>query len=690
MTASTNTTGKRIALGLFVLGLAVFFRLWLFGQVPPGLQHDEIFIAEEAVKLATQGDFRLFYSFNYGQEGSYVWLFALTYRAFGANLMMIRFPSLVIGLLTVALLFRFGCQSYSLSVATVASGLAAVSFWAVFYSRIGLRAVLLPMVVLLLLIFLAELLRAPARAQRRRAVLMLGTTLGFAIYTYTSALALYLAFAGLIVAMALGRWPQREHLRGIMAAALIAAVIALPMVFSRLSDPAGLQRPSDVIFPLQAAAVGDFSHLLANAAKVAAAPAFTGDPTWRYNVAGRPLFPLPVGLLAYLGLVVAITRARRSLLTFFLVAITAFGLIPSLITLEAPSFKRLIITMPGLFLFTGMAVSGIGAIVKSPKAGWLLAFAVLAVTGMADYQAYFVEWVTSQRAPVSHHNQRDQFDTVYDIYRNDLPQLVDYLQESDAEVVAVSTPNKELDPLIYQYGGGEAKVDTHVVFFNALFNIVLARQPTLLLVSPLSPISEKHAHWLSAEYGTQQLETIYRQDGRLAFDVYQLGSRPELLEAALARALARRERAFVARDDGLHELSFPVQFGDLLLLHGVELPERTAFGENHGVHNQLYIEPLRASDESIQLFMHLIDQDGNLVAQRDYLGVPPVHWHPGILFMQDNFVPLFEPVAAGIHHLYLGVYNWRSGERFPVVDADGRAIADQLYLGEIRVVDRPA
>ena len=679
---------QRIALGLFVLLLAAFFRLWMLEQVPPGLQHDEVFNAEDAVKLAA-GDFRLYYPLNYGREGAFIWVLAAAHKAFGPNLMMIKFPALVFGLLTVALIFRFGCQNYSLQVGAVAGGLTAVSFWAVFYSRVGLRAVMLPMLVLLVLIFLARLFEARSNETRLRATLLTGFALGFTIYTYSSSFAIILVYALFVAFVVVFQGMRlRRHLRWLLLAGGIAALTALPMALARLTHPQGLERASDTILPLYFAADGHFKPLLDNLIKLAGSPAFVGDPTWRYNVAGRPLFLLPIGLLAYLGFGSVIARARRSPLNCFLVILTMLGLIPSLLTLQAPSFIRLIVIMPCVMLFISLAVARIGAFVPSPKAGWALAIAVVALTGIADYRALFDEWGASQKRTLPYHNYDEQGGLVQEIYRDDMQQLADYLQDSQETVVAVTTPDKDLDPLLYLYAGGAAKVDTHVVFFHGQFNIALSRQPMRLFVSPLSPIWEKHAHWLSAEFGARQLDSLYRQDGKLAFDVYQLNSQPEPL--LLALEAAREERVFVERNGELIELQFPVQFGDLLLLQGIELPERRVFGENYGVHNQLYVEPLRVADPSTQFFMHLIDQDGVHVAQRDFLGASSLYWHPDVLIMQDTFVPFWEPVPAGVYHLYFGVYDRRTGQRTPIVDEDMQALANRLYLGEIQVIDRPA
>ena len=158
----------RILIGLLILLVATFFRLWMFGDVPPGLQHDEIFKAEEGVRLIENGDFRL---------------------------LMVKLPAFICGLLTVALIFRLGYRAYSPQVGVVASGLTAVSFWSVFVSRVGLRAVMLPMIVLLVLLGIHTLLQSKKSQNNWKIVTLTGLLLGFAIYTYTSSFALHLTYA---------------------------------------------------------------------------------------------------------------------------------------------------------------------------------------------------------------------------------------------------------------------------------------------------------------------------------------------------------------------------------------------------------------------------------------------------------------------------------------------------------------
>jgi len=678
----------RILIGLLILLVATFFRLWMFGDVPPGLQHDEIFKAEEGVRLIENGDFRLFYPTNQGHEGAFVWLLGISYLLVGINPLMIKLPAFICGLLTVALIFRLGYRAYSPQVGIIASGLTAVSFWSVFVSRVGLRAVMLPLVVLLVLLGIHTLLRTMKSETKWRSAVLTGLLLGFTIYTYTSSFVLHVTYALFLpVVWLIRRDIVKQQWRKLLAVGIIGAVVTLPMIYIRITDPQGDNRINSITTPLQEAQAGNPQLLIDNAFKLAGMPAFVGDPTWRYNVSGRPIFTLPIGILVYVGIFITFMHIRRNPLNIILLGLAFIGLLPSLVTVLAPSFLRSIIILPSVMLFIGIAVAHISRFLpKHPWFGWILAIAIISITAITDYQAYFVDWAQSQNPMLTYHNEMEQGATVFEIYRDDLQQLVQYLNQNDESVVFVSTPDGELDPLIYKYSGISTSNQTHIVFFNAFANIVLSESPTLLFVSPLSPISEKHKQWLTEDYGTTHIDKILRQDGQVAFDVYRVSDTAKTLTQTL-KSISDRQIT-IKVDDKQQAIDYPVNFDNFLLFKGMEIPRETVYGENDGVNNQLYFEPLvQSSGATLNVFLHLIDDENEVVAQRDLLGVSPAFWYPHTVIIQDNFVPFWERVPAGNYTLTLGVYDWQTGYRLPVLDSTGQSISNQIFLGKIEVIN---
>lgn len=668
-------SSQRLWLITLVLMVAVVARLWQFGEAPPGMQHDEFFKANEAERIVRFGDVQLFYPTNQGHEGGYIWLSALSYALFGKNMLMVRMPPFWLGLLMIAWLYRFGRSVYGFRVGVWSAGLAAVCFWWVFTNRVGLRANFLPLVTLMVLWGLWRLCYAhPDQSGKRwQWALWVGMWLGFAIYTYTASLTLYLALGFFAVALMLFDRPVlRRRGAELLLAAVIGGVLTLPMVHIRLNNPQGQNRANSINVPWQEFRDGNPDPLLKNARKLVGMALFEGDPEARYNLPKRPLFIVPVGVAVYGGLILLL--ARRRPLDWLLVGLAVMGLIPSLLTTSAPSFLRSINTLPALMIAFALTLN-----LLSGRLAWGVALSLIVATAVLDGRAFFGEWA----------NRED----VAAIYRDDLEVLADYLRDTgeDRALVSTNTPHI-LDSSLYSYYNPPTKRPT---WFDGRVSIVLGRHdPYLLFVSPLAPISPAHAVWLE---DAESLAPLYQQNGRIAFEVYRLN--PAALEAKLADVA--QSPVYLAptppfpsdqlADWGVR-YDYPVNFGGILQLIGVEMP-RTAlpFEDNrvdNGLNLQLYFEPLiEGYGESVSVFVHLISWAGDLATSRDFLGVPAYSWQLGTIFIQDNYIGNYS-LEPRPYFVAVGLYNTLTGQRYPILDADGTPLSDQVILGQLTIGPR--
>lgn len=105
------------------------------------------------------------------------------------------------------------------------------------------------------------------------------------------------------------------------------------------------------------------------------------------------------------------------------------------------------------------------------------------------------------------------------------------------------------------------------------------------------------------------------------------------------------------------------------------------------VNVSLYWQPQTDVTVSLTLFMHLVDEAGNIIAQQDQIPVlgarPTTGWAPGEAIR--NPIQLFIPqnVLAGEYNVRIGWYNAATGERIPLTNGD-----DSLTLPElIRVLE---
>lgn len=98
----------------------------------------------------------------------------------------------------------------------------------------------------------------------------------------------------------------------------------------------------------------------------------------------------------------------------------------------------------------------------------------------------------------------------------------------------------------------------------------------------------------------------------------------------------------------------------------------------------LYWQPLAPISENAAVFLHLLDEAGNLVAQDDGPPVggayPLTVWQPGTVIADEREIILPQDLPAGSYTLAVGLYDPRTFGRWAITDADGQAVPDNRAL----------
>ena len=326
--------------GLVVILLAAtFFRVYLFEAAPPGLQHDEIFKANFAQDVL-DGGWPVFFDPNGGEEALFPYLAAISVTLFGRNLFALRFVSLACGILSIALTYGLIRELFGRRVAFLTTAAVTVSFWHIFDSRVALRPItLLTMALASFYLFCVGLRRGGMRS-----FALAGVFLGVSFYTYTSGFLILLTIILFLVfyllpfrrALLLQRW------RGILLAFTIALIIFLPMGHHLYTHPvASTARARDLSDHINLLLAGQPGPILQDVVNVLGMFGFSGDPEWRYNLSGRPVFDPLTFLLFCVGLVICLSRIRKPEYAFLLVWL-GVNIIPSALTRNSPSTLRAI------------------------------------------------------------------------------------------------------------------------------------------------------------------------------------------------------------------------------------------------------------------------------------------------------------------------------------------------------------
>jgi hypothetical protein len=111
----------------------------------------------------------------------------------------------------------------------------------------------------------------------------------------------------------------------------------------------------------------------------------------------------------------------------------------------------------------------------------------------------------------------------------------------------------------------------------------------------------------------------------------------------------------------------PAVFGEAIKLAGFDLPEGGAGSL------VLYWQSLAPLEQDYDVFVHLIDESGNLAAQVDRQPLngltPTSSWQTGDLIRDPIELPTAAELAPGEYEIKVGFYMRETGERLPVSGA---------------------
>ncbi len=389
---------RALALLLAVVALGAGLRFYRLGLIPPGLYQDEAFNGLDA--LAVIGGARpIYFPANNGREPLFIYLAALSVAAFGRSAFALRLPAAVLGTLTIPAVYALGRALFGRRVGLLAAAVLAVTFWPLALSRIGLRAVGLPLLAALSLAAAAHGYRL-ARAGARSGLgwLALGGTLyGLSFYTYLAARFTPLALMAFLIFWYIARRRTAPTLRELAAFGLPALIVGLPLALAGLRQPEILLGRAGQVSVLNPAINhGDlWGTLFDNLLRALGAFNWRGDGIARHNLPGRPVFDPALGLAFLAGVGVAGWRAvrQRSVAHALPVIWTAVMLLPTILAEDTPHFLRAAGVLPGVALLPALAFDWLARLPTArPWARWLgraAAAAALALGLLLTVRDYF-------------------------------------------------------------------------------------------------------------------------------------------------------------------------------------------------------------------------------------------------------------------------------------------------------------
>jgi hypothetical protein len=310
-----------------------------------------------------------------------MYLLARVFEHAGVSFSSLRLVSAVAGALAIPLLFVLLRPAWGRRVAALAAFGLAASSWHLTVSRFAMPYVL-PTVMALPAYFLLR------RALARGGFLDFagaGLAMGLAQFgAQTSRVIVVVATAMLADALVWrgrsGSVPRRRVVIGALLAAAVALAAASPLLDAARLDPdAFLARTREVALWNGRSGEGDYLGrlLLRNMARYAGAFNVEGDWNGRHHLPGAPLLDPVSGVFAAIGAFVVL-RSLRDRDARFLAIWFAAGLLPGLLSGDAPTGLRIVEAAPAVYAIAAVGAGRILGGARGPALGVTLAAAIVA------------------------------------------------------------------------------------------------------------------------------------------------------------------------------------------------------------------------------------------------------------------------------------------------------------------------
>jgi len=108
----------------------------------------------------------------------------------------------------------------------------------------------------------------------------------------------------------------------------------------------------------------------------------------------------------------------------------------------------------------------------------------------------------------------------------------------------------------------------------------------------------------------------------------------------------------------------------------------------------LYWQVIGKLDRDYTVFIHLVDEHGDVVAQGDGPPMegyyPTSFWDAEEALTDEHTLQIPLNLASGSYRLLAGFYDLTSGQRLPVLDAAGNVIGDHVMIAELSLPQEPS
>ena len=657
--------GNRISSSVWIplLGVAVLaasLRIFGIGRIPPGLYHDEAYNGLDALSVL-QGNRPLYFSANNGREPLFIYLVALTIGVLGRSPGAVRIVSVLLGTATIPFTYLLTREMFGRRVALWAALAGAISVWPINLSRVGFRAVAMPLTIALAFWLLA-------RGMRRRRTIdfaLAGALYGLTFYTYLAARFTIIAVLGCAVYLYFTRRERIPWRQGIVFLAMVA-LVALPLMLYATSHwDEMLRRVAQVSIVNPVINEGDFWGTLGRQiVRCAAMFIWRGDFIPRHNVPLRPVFDIALAPFFLLGLSLSLWRASRGQTAYVLPLIWVGSmLLPSILAEDAPHFLRGVGVLPWALMLPAIGLDVAGTWVGhriGRGTAWLIPSVILVLSLVFTWRDYFGVHAAS---PAVYY----QFETGVEEMASEINRF------TGAGWPGKGLVGREEEGIL----GTRAYVSDRLWTHWPSLRYLVRESPFLAVLEPGRGLAEEIDETLlilSPSEDRTELVSSLPSDGVISVhegsqEQGDLETEPRLLYLSFQ----------VSRDAHV-----PNNLG-IDFEHGIRLLGATTDSSSPSyLEVKLFWQTERRIDTDYTVFIHLTSGDGAAVTQNDAQPAagyyPTTLWRPGDVVVDIHRLTLPESFDPTAHALRVGMYDLSTMERVNISGATEEGHLDYVEV----------
>ncbi|RMF79401.1 MAG: hypothetical protein D6737_11560 [Chloroflexi bacterium] len=654
-----------VPLAVIILLVAAVLRLWQLSTLPPGPHFDEAvnLIMARSIAFGGARPFPIFNSFQ-GREVLYYYLSAPMLRLVGDAMFTLRIVSVFSNIIAIAAAIALGRAMFAgrrgIIIGLTAGVLMTLSFPQILLSRQAFRAITLPMMQGLALLFLWRGLNG--KHHHKICLSIGGFIAGLAIYTYMASrlFPLWLLLGGISL-LWIDRHHRRQRLReGILFFGILGITIA-PMAYFALQNPdIFFDRLEEVTIDQNTsggAVIDTIQAQLSESIGLHLRMFFVhGEDYLRYNSPGRAYLTLPEGLLMLAGIAIALRRlfhdgraTERAAYTLILLA--PLMVIPSVIAVNGlpPNHMRSIAMTPLIFLLVAVGFEALFERITRRQSTRSIRrhFAALTVVtlllgGFLVGKAY-IGW--AGRADLFYETDAD------------LAAAAQWLQAQgdDTTRIYVAARDRAHPTMTIADIPPVTWLGTDTLF------VPPDGYDGLYIFPRSAPPPPEWREWLSPG-AIDDLPT--GPDGRAAFEAFRLPGDTPLPES-------------VTLTEGTIQ-------NTLMTLVGIQAPVMLPAGHDNITTLWRVNHPPPVGD--IFPIIHVQDSLGHIIARGEAFLTHTNEWRPGETLFQQIAVTIPVGTPPGFYPLSMTWVSRSSGEHIPYINADGSQAGVWNTVGTLEIV----